>query len=554
MDAKQLVQQGDHLFGKRSTLMSFWQESCENLYPERADFTAMRTPGINYADNLATSIPVIMRRELGDIFSTMLRPTSIDWFHAATTREDQEDQAAKQWLEAKTAVMRRAMYDPDSLFTRATKEADHDFAAIGNAVITVEVDYSVNKLLYRCWHVRDVAWANDVRGKVCTVHRKWKSTAIEQSKVFPGKVHPEILEKLTGPKADPYCEVNVRHIVMPVEDYPGDFPGKGKRARFVSIFVDVDNDHVIEETGQNYLMYVIPRWQTVSGSQYGFSPAAGAALPEARLLQAMTATLIEAGEKATNPPMIGVGEALRSDLALYAGGFTSVDPEYDERMGQVVRPLTIDKSGIPFGVDLREQVVETLKDAFYLNKLNLPAQGPEMTAYEVGQRIQEFIRASAPIFEPVESNYNGAICETTFELLLAHGVFGPAEEIPESLQGSDVQFSFESPLHDAIEKQKAQVFVEVKGIIADTLALDPTFGANVDITTAGRDVLSAVAPAKWLRSEDDAKHIIDQQRQAQQAQQLIEQINAGATAAEQVGKAGQALGPDAQNSPDAMAA
>jgi hypothetical protein len=45
--------------------------------------------------------------------------------------------------------------------------------------------------------------------------------------------------------------------------------------------------------------YRIPRWQTVSGSQYSYSPATVAALPDARLIQAMTFTLLEAGEKAT---------------------------------------------------------------------------------------------------------------------------------------------------------------------------------------------------------------------------------------------------------------
>jgi hypothetical protein len=53
------------------------------------------------------------------------------------------------------------------------------------------------------------------------------------------------------------------------------------------------------------LIYVIPRWQTVSGSQYAYSPATVAALPDARLIQAMTLTFFEAGEKATNPPMVG---------------------------------------------------------------------------------------------------------------------------------------------------------------------------------------------------------------------------------------------------------
>lgn len=545
MDAKALIQQGDMLFSRRASLMLFWQDAAEQLYPERADFTVLRSLGSNYADNLSTSYPLILRRELGDLFSTMLRPTALNWFHA-TTDQDEPDHDAKQWLEAKSKVMRRAMYDPESLFTEATKEGDHDFAAFGNAVITVEMDPYVNKLLYRCWHLRDVAWANDIRGKLCTVHRKWKSTPAEQVKTFPGKVHPKVQERVSGPRPDPYSDANVRHIVMDAADYRGEYPGKGRpNVKYVSIFIDTDNNHLIEVTGQTYMMYVIPRWQTVSGSQYGFSPAAGAALPEARLVQAMTATLIEAGEKATNPPMIGVGEALRSDLAIYAGGFTSVEAEYDERLGAVVRPLEMDKNGIPFGMDMRQDVMVLLKEAFYLNKLTMPQNGPEMTAYEVAQRIQEFIRGATPVFEPVEANYNGALCNTTFELLLSWGAFGPVDDIPDSLRGADVNFRFESPLHDAIEKQKAQQFVEVKGVVADTLALDPSFDAHIDITAAGRDVLGAIAPAKWLRSEEDAQEIIDGRKEQAESQALIEQINAGAVAAEQVGKAGQALGPGA---------
>lgn len=543
MDPKALITQGDQLFGKRGTLMSFWQETGEHLYPERADFTTTRSVGTNYADNLTSSYPVILRRELGDLFSTMLRPTSLEWFHA-TTDQDEDEHAAKQWLEAKSKIMRRAMYDPGTLFTRATKEGDHDFAAFGNAVITVELDLKVNKLLYRCWHLRDVAWADDVRGKSCTVHRKWKSTPAEQAKIFPGKIHPKVQEKLTGSNADPWCAANVRHIVMPAEDYTGEYRGKGRsNVKYVSIFIDTDNQHLIEAVGQTYMMYVIPRWQTVSGSQYGFSPAAGCAVPEARLYQAMSATLLEAGEKATNPPMIGVGDALRGDLALYAGGFTSVDADYDERLGEVVRQLPLDKNGIPYGMEMRRELIEVMREAFYLNKLTMPQNGPEMTAYEVGQRIQEYIRAATPVFEPVEASYNGAICETTFELMLSAGGFGSVEDIPESLSGADVRFRFESPLHDAIEKQKTQQFVEAKAIIADTLALDPSFDAHIDITTAGRDVLGAIVPAKWLRSQADADGIIEERKAQQESEALIAQIQAGATAAEQVGKAGQALNP-----------
>lgn len=550
MDAKALIERGDQLFMKRGTLLSLWQEIADQCYPERADFTVVRSLGDEFADHLSTSYPIMLRRDLGNSFSSMLRSTAIPWFAMRASREEYEDQPALAWLERSTATMRRAMYDRRSLFTRATKEGDHDFAAFGQAVLSVDTNRNADGLLYRCWHLRDCAWAENEEGMVSTLHRKWKPTAADLIKLFPRGVHDKVQEKLSGTRPQPYAEVNVRHIVMPSEDYGDERWMRRDRAGhlmtpFVSCFIDVDNQHIMELTGQKRFKYVVPRWQTVSGSQYAFSPATIAALPDARLLQDMTRVILEAGEKATNPPMVAVMEAIRGDVSIHAGGITWVDSEYDERLGEVLRPLTQDKSGLPIGIDLRRDVMAMMKEAFFLNILTLPQNGPEMTAYEVGQRIQEYIRQASPVFEPMEDEYNGALCETTFGVMLDHGAFGRPEDMPQSLSNDEVTWRFESPLHEAIERQKGQKFQEVKAILADTLSLDPTVTADIDVREAFRDVITSIgAPAKWLRSEDAANEIRDEEEQAQRAQQLLETMNQGATVAKTMGEAQQALGPE----------
>ena len=58
--------------------------------------------------------------------------------------------------------------------------------------------------------------------------------------------------------------------------------------------------------------------------------------------------------------MIGVQEAIRSDIGLYAGGITYVDDVYDERAGEALRPINQDFSGLPFGRFTRPELLRLL--------------------------------------------------------------------------------------------------------------------------------------------------------------------------------------------------
>lgn len=543
--AKELIGQGDHLFGKKTTILTMWQEFADHFYPERADFTVSRTAGQDFAGHLLTSYPILCRRELGGSFSGMLRPTEKDWFKQSVLRDDKLDNQGRAWLEAKTRVQKRAMYDPATQFIRATKEADNDFATFGQAVITTELNNNRDALLYRCRHLRDVAWCENAEGKIDVIHDKHKITARDLGRMFgkkPGaSLHRKVIEAQTK---NPYQEFNIRRVVMPSEDYDTGTGPNGKRYRepYVSIYVDIDNGHIIEETGSWTKIYTIPRWQTVSGSQYAYSPCTVAGLPDARLIQDMTRVLLEAGEKAVNPPMVAKQDVIRSDISIFAGGVTWTDSDYDERLGESLRPMSNDYSGIPLGIELREDVKKTLAEAFYLNKLNLPPPSSDMTAYEVGQRIQEYIRQALPLFEPMEMDYNGSLCSDTFETLMRAGAFGSVFDMPQSLRGQDVQFAFESPLSEAVDRQKGHTFQETKAMLAEAAALDSGVTNILDIRTTIRDVLNGIGtPAKWMRSEEQVLAIDKRNQEDQDRAQLMATMMAGAKTAEQVGKAGEAL-------------
>lgn len=538
-DARSIVSRGDALFSQKQPLDSRNQDIADQFYPERADFTVSRSVGADWADHLTTGYPAMVRRDLGNSLGSMLRPKGQPWFHTRVGHDDKavDDHEAAKWLEKAETIQRRAMYDRKSLFTRATKEADHDFAAFGGAVLSTELNRRDNTLLYRCWHLRDTVWAEDSYGQIGEVHRNWKPTAVELCQSFPKTVDDKVRE-LAG--KDPHATVSVRHCVIRSDCY---CDGK-YRQPWVSLFVDVANQSILEERGSWTQIYTIPRWATISGSQYAYSPASLIALPDARLLQAMTLSLLDAGERAANPPMIGVAEAIRGDLNIYPGGFTAVDAEYDERLGEVLRPLTQDKSGLSFGLELSDRTSQMLREAFYLNTLSMPpAGGGDMTAYEVGQRVQEYIRNALPLFEPMENDYNAALCEVTFETMMRAGAFGPPDDIPQSIRGQEVSFAFESPLAQMIERQKGQKFLEAKAMIAEATAVDPSAVQIMDFKTTLRDVLNGIgAPAKWLRSPEQVAEAENAEAVKAQAAQLLGTMQQGADVAETLGRASQTLG------------
>lgn len=533
MMLQDMLDLSNQLLSGRDNLLAHWQDIADQFYPERADFTRTRTLGEDFADHLTTSYPILARRELGDTFSSMLRPKDRDWFYL-DTEDDADDRDGKAWLEMAALKQRKAMYDRQSGFVRATKQADHDYAAFGQAVISAELARDRTRLLFRNWHLRDVAWRENAEMQIDTVVRKWSPTVTDLDAIFGNKAHSKIREAIR--RNQPYDKIDCLHIVI---------PSAGKyRQPFRSIYIDKTNNHIMEDVGSWSMIYIIPRWQTVSGSQYAHSPAVVAAMPDARTLQAVSLTLLEAGELYTGPPMVAVQDAIRGDIDLRSRGITWVDAQYDERLGEVLRPLTQDMRGYPVGADMRESIREMIAEAFYLNKLSLPpAGGREMTAFEVSQRVQEFIRTTLPLFEPVEDDYNGAICDAAFDLGMRNGLFGPLDMIPKSLRGRNVQFRFVSPLSEAREREKASRWMETRELLLSAAELDPRAPMMLNVQVAVRDALDGSGtPAKWLRSEQEVEDMTREMEEQQAQAAQIQQIGQIAGVAQDVGAAADALG------------
>jgi len=538
--ATEVLKQGDKLFSDKGQIDSLWQEIALNFYPERADFTDQRSQGEEYADHLFSSYPSMARRELANLMAASLRPRSDKWFsiHVDNEEIDERDQE-RAFLEYLTDIQWRAMYDQGTGFVRATKQADHDFASFGNAVIKYGPNQNLDGLYFRNYHLRDCAWTENAEGKVDCLHRNWAPTARQLVEQFPKTASSDAKN---AAEKDPNKEMKCRHVVMPSRLHKLK-NSAGKEFPFVSLYVERGTDTILEEVGLRYFCYVVPRWQTIANSVYGVSMATMVLLPDSRTLQVMTRTLREAGEKYVDPPMIAISDAIRGDIALYAGGVTIAEMEYDEKTGDVLRPVTQDRSGFPIGLELAMALREDIRQGFFLDKIQLPEAGGDMTAYEVRRRLEEHIRASSPIFEPIEQEYNDPLCEGVFEVLRQYNAF-PMDQVPESLMGADIQFQFRSPLSEMAEQREAESFVDgMQRILMPIAEIDPAQMEQVNLSMAVRDAMRA---SGWKQKWFNPVEAVEQKRaQLAEQQQLAEAASgAGAAAgiAETGGKALQELG------------
>lgn len=543
-----LVRVGDKLFSDRYPIMSLWQTVAENFHVMAADFTSARYLSEEFGSYLMSGRPARCHRDLSNAFSAMLRRDQ--WFHAATDNElVNEDREAKKWLDFASKAMRRAMYDGRTGFVRATKTADKDFCAFGNAVITRDVcDYE--HLVYQRWHLRDVAWDEDDKSKINTVHFSWHPQGRQVQRKF-GKANEArgqfgVHQKVADLKnEEAFKKIKCRRILLPADEY--DLPAQRTRGMpFVSVWVDVENDHIMEEVALRTWPCTIPRWEfggSLFGNQYGYSPSVVYGLPDARMYQQMMLSMLEASEKATNPAMIAVGEAINGGVNLYASGITQTDADYDERMGDVLRPVSMQLEGIRYGAEQMERLEGAMDDSFFLSKIRFPEITKEMTAFEASKVWDEFIRGSLPLFEPVQDEYNGKICDGSFEDLLGLGTFGSIDSMPQILRGRDITWQFDTPITVAVERALKSSFDAMVQTLVEGAQVDPTVALNADMHQATRDAIDGTgAPAKWLLPQEQVNKLKAQHAQQEAAAHAAEQVAQGADVATRVAGAAESAG------------
>lgn len=542
--AKELIDLGDRLFTAKLPFDTLCQEIALQVYPQRADFITDNVLGDEFADHLADSYPALVCRDLSDSISAMLRPKNKPWFKPTTLDEARDsDTGNAQFLEYIGRTLKSGLYDARSQFIRATKEGDRDYAPFGQCVLSMEEGgENRDHLFMRSHHLRNCAWLENDLSVIDHLHRKDSMSARAMKRKFGEKNLHETVRKAC--EKEPGKTFDLRVVVMPADEY--DYVGehakgrKGKKLPFVIVYIDATNGKIIREGGLHDFIYIVPRWQTMSGSQYAFSPAAMTALPDARAAQAMAEILLEAGERAVDPPVAAIEGMV--NIGGGAGGITWVDSEYDGKVKDAYDAMET-RMDMQAGLVIRQDFREMLAKAFFVDKLRLPElkTGEKPTATHINALLEEHIRNLLPLFEPIETEYNTVLLDRAFSTLDNMGKIDWSL-LPDGLRDADVSWAFQSPIEQTQTRLLAEQCMETMKLVSQAQALGIVRTSPINGDKMIKDAVRGIGgPATWRKTEEE----ILAEEQAMATKQMIggalQEIAAGAEVANQVGGAAQQL-------------
>lgn len=503
------------LLGIRDPWMHYWQQLTEILIPGRADFTRRQERGKQREVAIYDGTPRLAMRDLASTLDGLIKPKTSHWFDGAIDDDLEGDDSVKIWYEIVRERMWKAIYRTDARFIQRSGEVDLMLSALGWGVLWIQENRRRDGLLFRSFHNSQCAIDENEDGIIDTIGIQENFNARQAAGLYRrlGKDIPsKIAEELK--KSKPTAVFPFVQLVLPRDDRNARFIG-AEGMPFVSVVIDLKSETVVSETGFQEFPCAVPRWDTAPNEIYARSPGM-MALPDAKTLQAMGKTLLVGGQRAVDPPIWVLNDSVMSPLRTFPGGITVLDNS-DAGGGAPVGSWPV-STNIPLGRDMQEDYRAKVEAAFFKNVFSLPIQGQQMTATEILERKEEFIRAIGPVFGRLEADYVGHIVERVFGIMERAGAFPPR---PDALEGRNVDFRFQSPIQQARKQVEIAGLSRAMELLEPLAAAQPEIMDNFDGDQISRDVPDwAGMPNRWLRPIEDRDALREQRAQQQsQAQQ-----------------------------------
>lgn len=520
----------------RSHHEAMWEDIARLMRPQRGGFASSGNTSRHYEKPLS-SAPIHAQSSFSaGLYGTLTNPANRWMGFETNDPEVNHWHKAKLWLDMVSVRVLASFMPSVSPFYTAAPPLFSDIASFGNAAQFDELIPQERRIMDKTLSLAEVCIDVDGFGEVSEVVRRFYLTASQALGLFrkAGDYVPAKFTELAE-KGDQTRHVFYHHVLKNEGWRKGMLGPKGKRwsSRYTCEVLGC----LIRVAGYEEMPFYAPRWEVDTGETYGIGPGF-VALASARAHNRMDDATLRAAQRAADPTILAPDRKdwpLEGRIVPGSVVYGAINPNNGQ---PALRPLEL--TGGAFNLTLQEKQakMEEIKDAFHYTLMQLSGRSG-MTATEVLTIQEERQRLWAPHMGRIQDEYLAPKIARRFSILWRAGQIPPP---PPEMAGLELRVTYQAAAAAAQRSTEGNAALRVIQDIAPLIQINPRFADRLDADGLLETLMDARgAPAKMVRSREDADAIAQQRAQQEQAQQAIAAAQAGAGAMKDMAGAAQVM-------------
>lgn len=523
--AEAIIEREKALRSARSTWESLWQSIARYCLPNSASFMEQVSPGLERTRWILDSTAPRALEMFASFLHTLLNNPASQWVRLGVEGEAELEisSSVRAYMEICQRKIMSALTSPSADIYSQLHQIYLDLGAFGTGIMFEDV---VNKRLRcRVYHLDDCVISEGEDENIDSVFRQRSFTRRQALQRWSKEKLGKEFETSDNKKLDE--PVRFLHAVFPATDpISQDLPKRQtlKGAPFYACWVlDGQEKKVVEYASYEEFPYFVPRWYKSRSETYGRSQAM-TALPDIRMVNRMSDTILRGAEKIVDPPLVIPDGSLVSPVRVHPGGMTFTEGQIDIKT--LIPPGT---SRIETGQVLLEQRQAAIKEAFF-TPLFVTPDSPVKTATQVLQEVDERNRALSPMLVRLQTELFSRLVTRTFNLLNRAGLL---PRPPAELAGKSLKLEYVSPLIASQKQMEGLAMVRTFEMMAMWAQVDKGMFDWIDTDgVAQRIPMANGVPAELVKTQTQVQTVRKARSEAEaQNAALAASIEGGKTAA-----------------------
>lgn len=562
----QILERKKQLLARREPWLSHWQLLGEFINTRKQDFTTEHGQGDFLNQNIFDSTAPKAAKNCASSLIGLLWPATTKRFELTPPDDMPKTPAVKEYYEAITRSVRKALDNPRAGFASANEEYMNDQVVFGTSGIEPAEDDEID-VCFKAWGVKEILISEGKNGKVEAVYLVLSFSVYRMVSEY-GYENVSSKTRAAFDKNDYDTKVKLTIAIEPRIDRDSKKSGV-KDMPYQSFHIEDDTKHLIRESGFSELPIKVGRFAKLIGEEYGRSPGMDA-LPDILESNTLWESVTIAVEKSLDPPLgvLDDGRLGGGEINTSAGAINVFNAAGRIGNQQPIFPLyTIGEFKQVSA--LLEALKESISNHFYIDRLLDFNNETQMTLGEAQLRNRlRFSTLGSLLSRQIEEVYSPVIVRV-FNILLKRKKLGvpaesadyymklfegetspiiiPKEVLDRMVAGREVyDIQYFSPAMRILKAEEVEALLNAWNFTLQIAQADNTVIDNVDIDTLNARVWDAnSAPSEVLRSKAAVESIREGRAEAQEEMRQAEMAKAGAEAMRNVGQSG--LIPAARN-------